>query len=95
MRAPAFKLSGVAARHDNPRWVRSAVISYDDAENDLDIQLEGNDGLVHHTTYCTTTDATDSVPGQVAGHVEFRKVSKGTDGPPTDPRPTRTLGNLG
>ena len=64
----------------------SAVASYADGEGTdwlLDVTFNAG-GLVHETTYYSTTTATDTTAGGVAGYVEYTKLRHGmSDANPT------------
>ncbi|MCZ2341705.1 MAG: hypothetical protein LC104_07900 [Bacteroidales bacterium] len=60
----------------------SAVISYDDTQDDLGIVLRTDAGLIDLTDYYTITTATPTTPGGAAGYVQFQKVQEGTAGTP-------------
>jgi len=64
----------------------SAITGYDETKNDLlnfDAgtgryqYLRDHDGLIQITNYYTSTTATPTTPGGVAGYVQFTKIKKG------------------
>lgn len=55
----------------------SAVISYDDTQQNLAIQLQASSGLIEWTDYYTTTGS-----GAAAGYIADTKLSQGSTGTP-------------
>ncbi len=60
----------------------SAVVSYDDSADDLDVVLHAAAGLMQLTDYYASTTATPTTPGGAAGYVQARKVQQGSTGTP-------------
>ena len=58
----------------------SAVISYDEGVDDLGVVLRTDAGLVHTTTYYTSTTATPTVLGGVEAYVESTALQEGSAG---------------
>ena len=58
----------------------SAVISYDEAQDDLGVVLRTDAGLINTTTYYTSTTATPTVLGGVEAYVESTALQQGSGG---------------
>ena len=61
----------------------SAIVSYEiDGSNNLVVTLASSAGLIHLTSYYTSTTATDTTAGGVLGFVESSSVQEGSGGTP-------------